>query len=234
MPSPLSGLTQAAASPISAQLGPATLRHRAAHRQQRRRGHPELAGELELVAAQLGVVRHQRLDAEVGGALAGGEGADADVHLAGAQREDPAVAGQHLPRLVAQLEVAADPRVVAHARSRRRTGRRRRRRCRGATRGPSTLPSGERTPSATTRWRQPISTRPVVGLEHHAGDPVALAAYVDRAGAVDRGRPGLDARWCAGGRRARCGPPRSPTTAGCRPARAAAGSGRSRAPGAPG
>ena len=59
-------------------------------------------------------MRHQRLDGEVGGALAGGERPDADVHLAGAQREDPAVAGEHLPRLVAELEVGADPRVVAH------------------------------------------------------------------------------------------------------------------------
>ena len=59
---------------------------------------------------------HQRLDRHVGGPFARGQGADADVHLAVAEREDPAVARQHLVLLVAQLEVGADPRVVGHRR----------------------------------------------------------------------------------------------------------------------
>ena len=70
MPSPLSGLTHAAASPISAQLRPGDVDDRAAHREQRGRRHPQLAGELELLAALLRVVRHQRLDREVGRPLA--------------------------------------------------------------------------------------------------------------------------------------------------------------------
>ena len=114
MPSPLSGLTQPAASPISAQLAPATLLTRAAHRQQRRGRHPQVAGELELVATLVGVGLHQRLDGDVGRPLRGGQRADADVHLAGAEREDPAVAAEELAVLAAQLEVGADPRVVGH------------------------------------------------------------------------------------------------------------------------
>ena len=136
-------------------------------------------------------MRHQRLDGEIGGALAGGERPDADVHLAGAQREDPAVAGQHLPRLVAQLEVGADPRVVAHpARDVRPAG--------DAVDGvavplpPEHLAQRRADAVRDHEVSAPDLERPVVGLEHHPGDPVALAAYVDRPGAVDRGRTGLD------------------------------------------
>src|SRR6187402_3261307 len=96
MPSPLSGLTQAAASPMSAQLAPATL----------------LAGEAEVGAALVRVALHQRLDRDVGGPLGRRERADADVHLAATEGEDPPVARQRLPALAAQLEVAADPPVV--------------------------------------------------------------------------------------------------------------------------
>ena len=67
-------------------------------------------------ALLVGVRRHQAADLEVGRALGGGEGADAEVHLAGAEREDPAVAGQHLALLAAELEVGADPGVVGHRR----------------------------------------------------------------------------------------------------------------------
>ena len=45
-----------------------------------------------------------------------GERADADVDLAGAEREDPAVAAEDLAVLATQLEVRADPRVVRHPR----------------------------------------------------------------------------------------------------------------------
>ena len=114
MPSPLSGFTQAAASPISAQLRAGDVGDRAAHRQQRRRRHPQVAAELELLAALVGVELHQRLDRDVRGSLRGRERADADVHLAGPQREDPAVAGEDLATLAAELEVRADPRVVGH------------------------------------------------------------------------------------------------------------------------
>ena len=65
-------------------------------------------------ALLVGVRLHQAADLEVGRALGGGEGADAEVHLAGAEREDPAVAGQHLALLAPELEVGADPGVVGH------------------------------------------------------------------------------------------------------------------------
>ncbi len=52
MPSPLSGFTQAAASPISAQLGPATLLTAPPIGSSAEVGIRQLAGELELIAAQ--------------------------------------------------------------------------------------------------------------------------------------------------------------------------------------
>ena len=84
MPSPLSGFTQPAASPISAQLRPGDAGHRAAHRQQRRGRRAQVAGEPELLAA----LRRRSscisgLSGDVGGPLRGRQGADADVHLAG-------------------------------------------------------------------------------------------------------------------------------------------------------
>ena len=165
MPSPLSGLTQRGRVADQRPVGAGDVGDRAAHRQQRRGGHPQVAGELELLAA----LRRRSscisgLIAMFGGSLRGRQGADADVHLAGAEREDPAVAGEDLAVLAAQLEVGADPRVVGHARSRRRSGRRRRRRCRGATRGPAPCPaaSGRRRPRPAAGRRSRRSRRPAV------------------------------------------------------------------------
>src|ERR1700754_4706961 len=103
MPSPLSGLTQAAASPTRAQLGPAM---------------PVTAppiGSSALVGARRSspspYADQQPADLDLGRPLGGGESADAEVHLRGAggraQREDPAVTGQHLAPLAAELEVGA-------------------------------------------------------------------------------------------------------------------------------
>ena len=190
MPSPLSGFTQPAASPISAQLGPATLLTAPPIGSSAEVGRPQVAARAR---TPRGAARRRSaisgLIAMSAGPLGGGQGADADVHLAGrrAQREDPAVAGQDLAVLAAQLQVGADPRVVGIARSRRRSGRRRRRRCRGATRDPAPCPaaSGPRRPRPAA-CRRSRTVAVAASLKHHGGDPVAVAAYVDRAGAVDR------------------------------------------------
>ena len=128
---------------------PGHVGHRPAHRQQRRGRRPELAGELEVLAPLVGVVLHQRLDGDVRGSLRGGQAADADVHLAGAEREDPAVAGQDLAVLATQLEVRADPGVVGHLRGDVGAAGDARRRCRGATPGRAPCPA------ASARRRPP-------------------------------------------------------------------------------
>ncbi|SKY01319.1 Uncharacterised protein [Mycobacteroides abscessus subsp. massiliense] len=56
----------------------------------------QAATEAEVFAPQLGVVLDERTQRSISGALGGGECADADVDLPAAQREDPAVPGEHL------------------------------------------------------------------------------------------------------------------------------------------
>src|SRR5690606_15537413 len=90
--------------------------HRTTHRQQGRSLGSELTGERELLAQLPGVVTHQRLHGDVGGTLGGGQRPRAEVDLPVAQREDPAIAGQRLAVLVAQLQVGRDPRVVGAVR----------------------------------------------------------------------------------------------------------------------
>ena len=87
MPSPLSGLTQPAASPISAQLRPGDAGDTA----------PPIGNNadvgarswplLEFVTTLVGVEPHQRLDRDVGRPPGGRERADPDVHLAGPERK---------------------------------------------------------------------------------------------------------------------------------------------------
>ena len=193
MPSPLSGFTQPAASPISAQLRPGDPGHRAAHGQQRRRRRPHRAVDLPLVAAGVGVGLQQRLELHPGRTAGGGQRADADVHLTrgGAQREHPAVAGQQLALVAAQLQVRGDPLVVAAPGAHVAAG--------GhavgglpvplAARapGPAATARRRRRPAAGSATREPL----VVGvLEDHGGHPVAVPLDVDRPGAVQRRRAG--------------------------------------------
>ena len=236
MPSPLSGLTQPAASPISAQLGPATCETAPPIGSRAEVGRAQVAGELELLAALVGVEAHQRLDRDVGRPLGGGQGADADVHLAGAEREDPAVAGQDLAVLAAQLEVRADPRVVGHPG--------------GDVGAAGDAVDGVAVPLAAEHLAQRRADavgdhEPAAGdleasavaapLEDDGRDPVALAAYVDRARAPSTAvAPDLIAvvrRWSSSSVRATA---RAPVGQRCRRARAAAASGRSRARAGPG
>ena len=87
--------------------------YRAAHRQQRRRHRARLAFEAPLVATQVGVIRHQRSQRQLGRPLRRRQRAHADVHFAVAQREDPAVAGQHRAVGGAQLQMRSEPGIVA-------------------------------------------------------------------------------------------------------------------------
>ena len=57
----------------------------------------------------------QRLERDVCGPFRRGQRADADVHLAVAQREDPAVARQHLAGHRPQFQIRGDPRLVGRA-----------------------------------------------------------------------------------------------------------------------
>ena len=209
--------------------------HGAAHRQQRAGRAPAARRRARTPSRRcVGVRLHQRRDRDVGRALRGGERADAEVHLAVAEREDPAVAGQHLAVLAAQLEVGADPRVVGHRRGRRRSAPATPYTVSRCHSRPSSLPSGERTPSATTSRRQSTSSVSSPRVEHDGGDPVALAAYVDRPGAVDRAGAGLDRGGAQVVVELGAGDRRAPVGQRCRPATAAAGSGRSRARAGPG
>ena len=87
--------------------------HGTAHGQERRPRCPDVAFELPLLALVIGVVLHKAAQVHLGGMTAGGERAHADVHLAVAEREDPAVAGEEFAVLPAQFEVGGDPWVVA-------------------------------------------------------------------------------------------------------------------------
>jgi hypothetical protein len=129
-------------------------------------------------------VAHQRAQGDLGGTLRGGERADPDVHRTATQREDPAVAGQDLVVLAAQLEVRADPRVVGH---------------RGVdVRARGDAVDGVPVPGAAEQLAQrgahavgddqPPTAQlegVTVGLEPHRGHPAAVHLHVDRAGAVD-------------------------------------------------
>ena len=245
MPSPLSGFTQPAASPTSAQLGPAT---------------PETAPPIGSSAEDvirtsgpraasprggLGVVLDQRAQPRCWPAGPRWPGCRRRCSLRRRPAGTPSRSRTSTSSsLAAQLQVRGDPLVVAAA---------------GADVAPRGHPERgvavphppehpaqvERAPSATTsRWQATVCVPPSAVLEHHAGDPVAVARDVDRPGALQRRSPRSSAA-SGSGRRARAGAPRrrgraasrraraAPAAARTRP-RAARGSCRGRAPSRPG
>src|SRR3954471_23354994 len=134
MPSPLSGFTQPAASPTSAQFRPATpetappmgssaeagTRTGPSSWQSSWRGggagRADRPVDLPLRGAGGRVGVEQRPELHTRRPPGRGEGADADVHLAaprGTEWKDPAVAGEQLPVGSAQLQVRGNPFVVA-------------------------------------------------------------------------------------------------------------------------
>ena len=232
MPSPLSGLTQAAASPTSSQFGPATPLTAPPIGSRAEDGSRTSSPERERLALAVGVVAHQRLEGDVRGPLRRGERADADVHAPAAEREDPAVAGQQLAPLAAELEVAGDPVVVA----------------------PGLGVAAGRHPVRGLAVPGPAQHPPERGA-HAVGDDQPAAGDLDpalrrcrrappsparRAGRRPRrgprGASGRRTRRRRGGsgRRARSAARPSRGRAGGRRARAARGPGRSRGPAGPG
>ena len=112
-----------------------------------------------------------------------------EVHLAVAQREDPAVAGKHRAGVRAQLQVRGDPRLV---------GARRAQVGRAATPytvsrcqvRPSARPRVDRAPSATIRCRQ--DTRwPAVGQHHRRHPPGRIPFGVNGFAAQQHRGPGF-------------------------------------------
>ena len=72
--------------------------------------------QFPVLALRVGVVTEQGPQVDVGGPLRGREGADADVHLTVAEREDPAVSREDAVIGSTQLQVRRDPLVIAAAR----------------------------------------------------------------------------------------------------------------------
>ncbi len=152
---------------------------------------PQLVAQLPLVAALRGVEVHQRPQGDVGRPLRGGQGADAEVHLAAAEREDPAVA-----RTAARPARRAAPGARRSTRRRGRcrdsSGRPPRTRCRGARSGRAAGRAG----SGRRRRRPAAGSAPSRGcpadLEDHAGRPGRRRGRRRRPGrrpAASRRRP---------------------------------------------
>ena len=228
MPSPFSGFTQPAASPTKPQFGPGHAGHRAAHGQQGRPRGAHVADQPPVVAALAGVHVEQPAQRDVGRPAGRRQRADADVHLAVAEREHPAVAGQDLAVGAAQLQVRADPRVVRAVGLDVAADRH-------AVRG-AAVPLATEHPAElgarAVRDDQPVAGHGE-GLGCAGGTPRRTPAR-RRARRPPRGRrpaaaprcPARPGGWCG---RARCAGRRCRRRAGCRPARAGRAPGRSRA-----
>ena len=178
MPSPLSGFTQAAASPISAQLGP---RPPTPPR-------PSAIAPTPPPAAGPRTTTPPRAGARTGPAAPAvpprraprrRQRPDPDIHFTGTQREHPAVARLECAGVVAQFEMRGDP-LLAAARG-ARVGPRRHPVCGVPVPGPAqtACPTVERTPSATISVRQPTSrvTRPTCSVTASTRSPTRRHAH---------------------------------------------------------
>ncbi len=163
-------------------VGPGNTTNCSAHRQHRRPCRAEFAVEFPVLALLVGVVIGELTEVDLGRVLVGREGAYADIHVAVAEWENPAVPAEKFVLGAAKFEVAGDPGVVAAAGGDVRAG--------GDTVGRAAVPFAAKHSSKlaphTVGDDQPVAVNSRGVLlcirEHNSGDSTTLVA-IDIGGA---------------------------------------------------